>query len=244
MTIIPPPSSQIQHLDPDLLLRAYGAGMFPMGETRAAPDVFWVEPKIRGVLPLDGFHLPRSLAKVIRADRFEVTVDRAFGDVMAGCAAAAEGREESWINATITEAYTELFDRGAAHSVECWQHGKLVGGLYGVKIGAAFFGESMFTRVRDASKVALAHLVARLRFGGFTLLDTQFLTEHLSHFGAKAVPRAAYRGLLASAVAGSGDFGALDARFGDLSPDPGREATTVSGPVAGKVIVQLLTQTS
>lgn len=232
----------IQHLDPDLLLRAYRAGIFPMGETTTSPDVFWVEPKIRGVLPLDDFHLPRSLAKTIRSDRFTVTADRAFADVMAGCAECAEGRENSWINQTITEAYGELHARDAAHSIECWADGKLAGGLYGVKIGAAFFGESMFTRVRDASKVALAHLVARLRYGGFSLLDTQFLTEHLGHFGARAVPRAAYRSQLAVAVADSGDFAALDVRF--LAAGSPRDATMVSAPVCGKDIVQLLTQTS
>lgn len=238
----PPEDALIQHLDPDLLLRAYAAGIFPMGETRTSPDVFWVEPKIRGVLPLDGFHLPRSLAKTIRADRFTVTADRAFADVMAGCAETAPDRDNSWINATIIEAYSALHARGAAHSIECWSDGKLAGGLYGVKIGAAFFGESMFTRQRDASKVALAHLVARLRVGGFRLLDTQFLTDHLSHFGARAIPRAAYRTQLAAAVAATGDFGALDTGF--LTTGAPRDATTVSAPVAGKFIAQLLTQTS
>ncbi len=230
----------MQQLDPDLLLRAYAAGIFPMGETRTAPDVYWVEPRRRGVLPLAGFHLSHSLAKTVRSDRFTVTADRDFGAVMAGCAEAAAGREESWINATILEAYTALHQRGAAHSIECWQDGALVGGLYGVSIGAAFFGESMFTRVRDASKVALAHLVARLRVGGYRLLDTQFLTEHLSRFGAVEMSRTAYRAKLASAVGASADFGALDA----LAADAPRDATTVSGPVAGKRIVQLLTQTS
>jgi len=238
----PPEDALIQHLDPDLLLRAYAAGIFPMGETRTSPDVFWVEPKIRGVIPLESFHLPRSLAKTIRADRFTVTADRAFAEVMAGCAEPARDRDNSWINPTIVEAYTALHARDAAHSIECWADGKLAGGLYGVKIGGAFFGESMFTRQRDASKVALAHLVARLRFGGFTLLDTQFLTDHLESFGGRAIPRAKYRAQLASAVAGSGDFGALDTGF--LAPATARDATTVSAPVAGKFIAQLLTQTS
>ncbi|MGL4542462.1 MAG: leucyl/phenylalanyl-tRNA--protein transferase [Polymorphobacter sp.] len=231
-----------QRLDPDLLLRAYAAGIFPMGETRDAPDVFWVEPKRRGVLPLAGFHLAHSLAKTIRAERFEVTANRDFAAVMHGCAERTDGREDSWINGTIVEAYSALHDRGSAHSIECWHDGELAGGLYGVSIGGAFFGESMFTRQRDASKVALAHLVARLKVGGFTLLDTQFLTAHLASFGAVELPRTAYRAQLAAAVAGSGDFSALERR--GLSALAPRDATTVSGPVSGKAIAQLLTQTS
>lgn len=221
-------------LDPDLLLRAYRLGAFPMADSVDADDVFWVEPKKRGIIPLNGFHCPRSLAKTVRQDRFTVTVDTDFGGVMRACAAAAPDREDSWINGTILDAYAALHARGNAHSVECWHDGALVGGLYGVKLGAAFFGESMFSRVRDASKVALVHLVARLRVGGFRLLDTQFLTSHLAGFGAVEVPRAAYRVQLEGALAGAGDFFALDAL----------PATTVSGPTAGKLIMQLLTQTS
>jgi leucyl/phenylalanyl-tRNA---protein transferase len=245
------PSAPTPHrLDPDLLLRAYAHGVFPMGETRDAPDVFWVEPKRRGVLPLAGFHLPASLAKVLRAERYRVTADRAFAQVMAACAAPVPGRDDSWINPTIIDAYVALHHRGNAHSIECWADGDLVGGLYGVKLGAAFFGESMFTRRRDASKVALAWLVARLRVGGFRLLDTQFLTEHLARFGTIEIPRSAYRAQLDGALAGSGDFFALDAPgaagvVARLGADPSPpEATTVSGPVSGKLIAQFLTHTS
>ena len=183
-------------LDPDLLLRAYSVGVFPMASTRDAADVFWVEPKKRGILPLDRFHLSRSLAKTIRSDRFTVTVDQAFGEVVARCAEATARRPDTWINPDIETAYAELHRRGYAHSVETWQGGELVGGLYGVRLGAAFFGESMFSRVRDASKVALAHLVARLKVGGFRLLDCQFLTEHLASLGTIEVGRQAYVALL------------------------------------------------
>ena len=234
-------------LDPDLLLRAYSVGVFPMASTRDAADVFWVEPKKRGVLPLDRFHLSRSLAKTIRSDRFTVTADRAFARVMALCAEATERRPDTWINPDIETAYAELHRRGYAHSIECWQDGALVGGLYGVRLGAAFFGESMFSRVRDASKVALAHLVARLREGGFRLLDCQFQTDHLASLGAIEVARDAYVALLDNALglgsgpaAGSGvsaDFFAIE-RTGD------DDAATVSGPISGWRIVQLLGQTS
>ncbi len=228
-----------RRLDPDLLLHAYRIGAFPMADSVDADDVYWVEPRLRGIIPLDGFHLSRSLAKTVRQDRFEVSVDRDFPGTMRACAASAPGRDDSWINGTILEAYEALHARGNAHSVECRQDGELVGGLYGVKIGAAFFGESMFSRVRDASKVALAHLVARLRAGGFRLLDTQFLTGHLAGFGAVEVPRARYRAQLDGALSVPGDFFALDALAAVALP-----ATTVSGPVPGKLIVQLLTQTS
>ena len=227
-----------RHLDPEMLLRAYALGAFPMSDNRDARDVFWVEPQQRGVLPLDAFHLSRSLARVLRAERFGITADRAFGRVMEECAAATPGRPETWINGQIIAAYRELHARGSAHSIECWHSGELVGGLYGVKLGAAFFGESMFSRATDASKCALAALVARLRVGRFRLLDTQFLTHHLARFGAVEVPRARYKGLLAAALAASGDFAAFDWDAAD------RPATTVSGPVSGKRIVQLLTHTS
>jgi len=227
-----------RHLDPEMLLRAYSLGVFPMADNRTAPDVFWVEPQQRGVLPLDAFHLPRSLAKVLRSERFGITADRDFAGVVAGCAEAVAGRPETWINPSIAAAYRALFACGNAHSVECWRDGQLVGGLYGVKLGAAFFGESMFTRMRDASKCALAALVARLRIGGFRLLDTQFLTDHLGQFGTIEVPRAAYKCLLEAALTTSGDFAAFDWDAAD------RPSTTVSGPVSGKRIVQLLTQTS
>ncbi len=226
-------------LDPQLLLRAYAAGIFPMADARDADEVFWVEPKKRGILPLDAFHLPRSLAKLLRQDRFELTADRAFEEVIRACAAPAPGRPDSWINEAILDGYTRLHHLGFAHSLECWQGGQLAGGLYGVKLGGVFFGESMFTRVRDASKVALAHLIARLRVGSFRLLDTQFLTGHLERFGAIEVPRSTYRSLLDSALSVEGDFFSLDGLAA-----AGRPATIVSGPVSGKLIAQLLTQTS
>ena len=179
-------------LTPDILLRAYAEGLFPMAERRDDPTLYWVSPEMRGIIPLDGFHIPRRLARCVRANHFNVTTDRAFAAVMKGCAAAAPGREQSWINDEILSLYTALAASGHAHSVECWQGDRLVGGLYGVRLGAAFFGESMFSRVTDASKVALVHLVARLIAGGFQLLDTQFLTAHLAQFGAVEIPKASY----------------------------------------------------
>ena len=169
-------SMRLRHrLDPDVLMRAYGAGIFPMADNAASADVFWVEPKWRGIIPLEGFHLPRRLARTLKAEKFAFTADRAFDAVLEGCAEPAPGRPETWINPSIAEAYRTLHARGQAHSIEAWTpDGRLAGGLYGVRIGAAFFGESMFTRATDASKAALAALVARLRIGGFALLDTQF----------------------------------------------------------------------
>ena|SRR5579864_4414124 len=187
-------------LTPEILLKVYQAGIFPMAESADDPELFWVDPKRRGILPLDGFHLSRRLRRVVRRDRFEVRVDSDFSATLAGCAEATEKRPNTWINAEIVRLYTALFARGAAHSVESWQDGALVGGLYGVSIGGAFFGESMFSRVTDASKVALVHLVALLRHGGYRLLDMQFLTPHLAQFGAIEVPRAQYQSLLATAL--------------------------------------------
>jgi leucyl/phenylalanyl-tRNA--protein transferase len=243
----------MRQLDTNLLLRAYAAGIFPMADSRRARDIYWVEPAMRGILPLDGFHLSRSLAKVVRSDRYVVTADRAFARVIAACAEMRPGAHGTWINAQIEQACNELHLRGHAHSVECWQDGALVGGLYGVSLGGAFFGESMFSRARDASKVALAHLVARLRVGGYRLLDCQFLTEHLASLGAIEVPRDTYVGLLGDALglgegAGAGvasDWGALDRLAGALPDDADPDDTrTVSGPISGRVIVQLLGQTS
>lgn len=239
-------------LDSDLLLRAYAAGIFPMADSRRAREVYWVEPAMRGILPLDGFHLSRSLAKTMRSDRYTVTADRAFAEVISACAELRVGAGGTWINAQIEQACNELFARGHAHSVECWLDGELVGGLYGVSLGGAFFGESMFSRARDASKVAIAHLVARLRVGGFGLLDCQFLTDHLASLGAVEVPRDVYVGLLGAAVSagtdGSGssspDFGALDRLAGALPADDPAEARVVAGPISGCVIAQLLGQTS
>jgi leucyl/phenylalanyl-tRNA--protein transferase len=187
-------------LTPEILLKAYQAGIFPMAESADDPELFWVDPERRGILPLDGFHVPRRLARVLRQDKFEIHVDRDFAGTMAGCAEATEKRPNTWINSEIVRLYTALHRMDAAHSVECWQAGALVGGLYGVSIGGAFFGESMFSRVTDASKVALVHLVALMRQGGFRLLDMQFVTDHLSQFGAAEVSRAQYRRLLADAL--------------------------------------------
>ena len=185
---------------PDLMLRAYRAGLFPMAETRLGERLYWLDPEQRGVLPLDRFHLPHRLLRTVLSGAFEVTADRDFAAVIAACAQAAPGREDTWINPEIERLFTELHRLGHAHSVECRQHDGLVGGLYGVVLGGVFFGESMFSRVRDASKVALAHLVVRLRLGGFRLLDTQFVTHHLSQFGAIEIPRDAYKTLLAASV--------------------------------------------
>jgi leucyl/phenylalanyl-tRNA--protein transferase len=239
-------------IDPEMLLRAYAIGVFPMSDSRDADEVFWVEPRRRAILPLDGFRLAKSLRKTLRSGDFTVTADHAFGDVILACA----DREETWINAEIEESFTHLHSLGHAHSVECWHEGELVGGLYGVSLGGAFFGESMFSRRTDASKVALAWLVARLKVGDYRLLDCQFMTEHLRSLGAIEITQKDYLALLASAVGGAmgaaasadgaadagraarAEFGALDRL---LASDP---AFTVDSPASGCVIAQLLTQTS
>jgi leucyl/phenylalanyl-tRNA--protein transferase len=187
-------------LTPELLLRAYAAGIFPMAEAADDPDVFWVDPEQRGILPLDGFHLPRRLARTLRQGVFDVRCDGAFEAVVRGCAEPMPDRPKTWINEEIVRLYAALHRLGFAHSVETWRDGELVGGLYGVALGAAFFGESMFSRVTDASKVALAQLVARLRLGGFRLLDTQFVTEHLQQFGAVEISRSQYHRRLTAAL--------------------------------------------
>ena len=194
--------SAAAEITPEVLLRAYACGIFPMAESADDPTLFWVEPEIRGVIPLDGFRISSRLARTVRSDAFTITVNRAFKAVMAGCAAPAEGREDTWINKRIRDLYSGLHGLGHGHSVEAWQDGDLVGGLYGVSLGRAFFGESMFHRTRDASKVALVHLVARLITGGFELLDTQYVTEHLKGFGATEIPRKRYTALLDKALAG------------------------------------------
>lgn len=188
-------------ITPDLLLRAYRAGLFPMAESRSGDRLYWLDPESRGILPLDGFHLPRRLLRTTLNGPYAVTADAAFPQVISACAAPAPGREDSWINPEIERLFNDLHRSGEGHSVEVWQEGALVGGLYGVALGGAFFGESMFSRARDASKVALVHLVARLRLGGFTLLDTQFTTEHLSQFGTVEIPRAEYKRRLTEALA-------------------------------------------
>jgi leucyl/phenylalanyl-tRNA--protein transferase len=180
------------YMTPEILLRAYAEGLFPMAERRGDPTLYWVSPDKRGILPLDNLHVPRRLARTLRSGRFTLTADAAFRDVMEACAAPGPGRPETWINGEILRLYTALHAGGHAHSIECWQDGELVGGLYGVRLGAAFFGESMFSRQRDASKVALVHLVEGLKRGGFVLLDTQFLTAHLARFGAIEIPREQY----------------------------------------------------
>ncbi|MBT6202799.1 MAG: leucyl/phenylalanyl-tRNA--protein transferase [Alphaproteobacteria bacterium] len=196
-------------LTPDLLLKAYAIGVFPMADDRNAEEIFWVDPDHRGIVPLDQFHVPRSLRKVLRRGTFTVTVDRAFAEVIAACAEAAPDRRNTWINTQIEAAYVGLHRAGHAHSVECWADDKLVGGLYGVRQAGVFFGESMFSRVTDASKVALTHLVARLICGRFRLLDTQFITDHLQRFGAVEVPRAVYHKLLGDALGVEADFYSL-----------------------------------
>ena len=193
-------------IPPDLLLRAYASGVFPMAEHADDPEVFWVRPETRGVIPLDAFHVPKSLAKTIRQGRFDIRFDNDFAGVMEGCAETGEGRPSTWINAPIREAYQELHRRGHCHSVEAWREGQLGGGLYGVSLGRAFFGESMFSRERDTSKVCLVHLVERLRRRGFVLLDTQFTTEHLKRFGAVDVPRGRYEKMLEQALEGEATF--------------------------------------
>ena len=193
-------------LTPEILLRAYAAGIFPMAESAEDPELFWVDPKRRGIIPLDAFHVPRRLGRVVRQNVFTIRCDTAFEDVMRGCAESSDKRPNTWINDEILELYGGLFARGAAHSVECWHEGELVGGLYGVSLGSAFFGESMFSRVTDASKVALVHLVARLRHGRYRLLDTQFLTPHLAQFGGIEITRARYHRLLAEALRYRGVF--------------------------------------
>ena len=193
-------------ITPDLLLQAYRIGVFPMGERRDDPKLYWLDPRLRAVLPLDGFHLPQRLRRTIRTGHFAVSADTAFADTVRACAEPRPGHPESWINEPILALYGDLFARGHEHSIECRRNGELVGGLYGVSVGAAFFGESMFSRERDASKVALVHLVARLIKGGFRLLDCQFMTEHLRSFGAIELPREDFRVRLAEAVDRTASF--------------------------------------
>ncbi len=195
-------------ITPDILLKAYAAGIFPMAEDADDPSLFWVEPRERGIIPLEGFHISKRLARTVRSDVFQVRVDQDFDAVIAGCAAPAMDREKTWISRRIRELYGELFDAGYCHTVEVYREGRLVGGLYGVRLNGAFFGESMFHTERDASKVALVHLVARLRRGGFSLLDTQFVTSHLAQFGATEVPRRAYKQMLRNAMEHAADWNA------------------------------------
>ncbi len=196
----------IMEITPQVLLKAYACGIFPMAESADDPGLFWVEPEKRGIIPLDSFHIPKRLARTVRQNRFEIRFDTDFDAVINACAEVAPARNTTWINGRIKRLYGELFELGHCHSVESWADGELVGGLYGVKLGAAFFGESMFSRVTDASKVALVHLVERLRRNSFKLLDTQFTTEHLIKFGAIDVPRAEYEILLQNALNHEAEF--------------------------------------
>lgn len=215
------PDPYAVELTPDLIIRAYRAGIFPMAEDARSDDVFWVSPEYRGILPLDNFHVSRSLRKTLRSHPYSICVDRDFDAVVDGCAASyGPERRTTWINPTIRRLYRELFRRGLVHTVEVWDGDRLVGGLYGLAIGGVFFGESMFHRATNASKIALAHLVERLRAGGFVLLDTQFTTSHLESLGAIEIPREVYELRLSEALTHSGDFFALDRadRGGCISP--------------------------
>jgi leucyl/phenylalanyl-tRNA--protein transferase len=211
---------------PDLVIRAYASGVFPMADSRSAQDLLWFDPPMRGIIPLEGFHVPRRLTRTVRRWTGRVTVDRAFEDVIRSCAAPRPGHPETWINGEIIALYSSLHQMGVAHSIEAWRDNELVGGLYGISLGGAFFGESMFSRETDASKIALVALVARLRRGGFTLLDTQFLTSHLARFGAIEISRDAYHRLLADALGRNGNFYCLP------------------GESVGAEIMQSMTQTS
>lgn len=200
-------ASPVHALDAQTLLKAYAIGVFPMAMARRDPELYWFDPDTRGIIPLDAFHVPRRLARTLRSGRFAVSADQAFGEVMRYCALSRPGHPETWINDRILDLYGELHDNGHAHSVECWNaSGEMVGGLYGVSIGAAFFGESMFSLARDASKVALCALVGWLSEGGFKLLDTQYLTPHLKQFGTVEIPRAEYHRRLKEAIAEPGRF--------------------------------------
>lgn len=213
-------------LTTEILLRAYASGMFPMANDRSDPTLYWIDPDMRGVLPLESFHSPRRLCRTVRSDCFTVRVDTAFRDVMEACADSSTDRDTTWINDEIIDLYDALHRLGSAHSVECWCDDELAGGLYGVSIGAAFFGESMFSRHTDASKVALVHLVARLRHGRYRLLDTQFVTKHLATFGAVEISREEYHRRLADALVHESDFYSL-------TPE-----------LSGAEVLQSMTQTS
>jgi leucyl/phenylalanyl-tRNA---protein transferase len=204
-------------ITPEVLLKAYACGIFPMAENADDPALYWIEPELRGIIPLDGFHVPARLARTVRAERFTVVCNRNFEAVIEGCAEPGPGRSRTWINGRIRTLYRKLYDIGHCHTVEVYDKDTLVGGLYGVSLGRTFFGESMFHRTRDASKIALVHLVARLRAGGFKLLDTQFITQHLKTFGATEVQRRQYHKLLADALVGEADF----AVFPLATPLPG-----------------------
>lgn len=232
-----------------MVLGAYAVGVFPMADARDAPGVYWVEPRRRAILPLDNFHLSRSLRRTLRSERFRLTADAAFGSVLAMCAEAASDRPETWINRSIEQVFLDLHAAGFAHSIECWEGSRLVGGLYGLALGRAFFGESMVSRTTDASKAALAALVARLRYGRFSLLDCQFMTDHLASLGAVEIDREDYMVLLGDALAevlgaSAGSASPWAAGAADFRAVDGAASTSVPGPLSGKDIVQLLGHTS
>jgi leucyl/phenylalanyl-tRNA--protein transferase len=251
-------------ITPQVLLKAYACGIFPMAESAEDNALYWIEPERRGILPLDHVHVPKSLARTIRRGGFEVKIDRNFEAVIEGCAAPRSGRRSTWINGRIRGLYRELFALGHCHTVEVWQDGVLTGGLYGVHLGRAFFGESMFSRARDASKIALVYLVARLKYGGFTLLDTQFVTGHLARFGAIEVSREEFQRFLEAALAGggaglahgsgvgasaasggrAGAAGAAGASAGAGAASGGAAFSLLSEGVAAAGVLQLVSQTS
>ncbi|MEP0940562.1 MAG: leucyl/phenylalanyl-tRNA--protein transferase [Rhizobiaceae bacterium] len=202
----------MMEITPQVLLKAYSCGIFPMAEGADDPGMFWVEPDMRGTIPLDDFHVPRRLARTYRQQPYDIRIDSAFGDVLRLCAEHTPNRQETWINGRIAKLYNELHQMGHCHSVECWQDETLVGGLYGVSLGGAFFGESMFSRARDASKIALVHLVERMNAGSYVLLDTQFNTEHLQQFGTIEIPKREYAFLLDDALSVEADFFAIDSK--------------------------------
>ena len=210
-------------ITPDVLLKAYACGIFPMAESADDPALYWIEPDMRGIIPLRKFHVPSRLARTVRSTQYAVYVDRNFDAVIEGCAEPKQDRARTWINIRIRRIYRSLFERGHCHTVEVYDGDHLVGGLYGVSLGRAFFGESMFHRARDASKIALAHLVARLKVGGYALLDTQYVTEHLKTFGAVEIPKRRYHRLLEEALTGDGDFAALPV----AQPISGQDVLTI-----------------
>ena len=201
-------------ITPEVLLKAYACGIFPMAESAEDPALYWIEPEKRGIIPLDTFHVPARLARTVRSDRFSIHVNRDFDGVLDGCAEPRPGRARTWINSRIRLLYQKLYAIGHCHSIEAYEHGQLVGGLYGVCLGRAFFGESMFHRARDASKVALVHLVARLKAGSFLLLDTQFVTDHLKTFGALELSRRQYHRMLEGSLVGEADFSVFSGKLG------------------------------
>ena len=226
-------------IDPEELLLAYRLGIFPMAESRYSEDVLWIRPRERGVLPLETFHVPKRLARTLHRDRYQIRVDTAFDAVIRGCAAVGRGRGETWINEAIIDVFGRLFARGAVHSVEAYDDGALVGGVYGLSIGAVFFAESKFSRATDASKVALVHLAGRLKYGGYRLLDAQFPNPHLDQFGAVNISEERFEALLNTALTGSADFGALDRDYGVAgagvagTPRAGAAGAVPTGAAAG-----------